>query len=213
MDLRDKVAPHHTALIVIDMQNDFCSKDGRMAADGLPVAAVQEMAQRLPDALDVARSAGVLIVFVRNVYNTPGNWYLSDPWLEMAARRYRGRTYTVDEMCPPGSWGNDFYGDVQPRPDEPVVTKHRYSGFHNTDLDTILRANGVRTVVLTGVATNVCVETTAREAFVRDYYVVFPSDGTATYSEDAHRATLWNIDTFFGQVVTLDDLLASWKVP
>lgn len=211
MELHEKVAPDHTALLVIDVQNDFCAEEGRMAADGMDVTAVMEMAERLPSVIDAARSAGVLVVFIRNVYNTPGNWYLSDAWLEMAARRYRGRTYTVEDMCPPDSWANDFYGDVRPRPNEPVVTKHRYSGFHNTDLDTVLQAHGTRTVVLAGVATNVCVETTAREAFVRDYYVVFPSDGTATYSEEAHHATLRNIDTFFGQVVTLDELLTVWK--
>lgn len=81
-----------------------------------------------------------------------------------------------------------FYGDVRPRPDEPVVTKHRFSAFHNTDLETILKSHAIRMVVMTGVASNVCVETTARDAFVRDYYVVFLEDGTATYADEEHDA-------------------------
>jgi ureidoacrylate peracid hydrolase len=99
---------------------------------------------------------------------------------------------------------------VQPLPGEPIVTKHRFSAFHNSDLETVLRAGSIRTVVLAGVASNVCVETTAREAFVRDYYVVFLSDGTATYSRPAHEATLRVIDQFFGQVATIDDVVDCW---
>ena len=71
---------------------------------------------------------------------------------------------------------------MRPQPGDPVVTKHRYNAFFNTDLDTILRANAIRNVVLTGVATDVCVGTTAREAFLRDYYAVMVDDGTATFS-------------------------------
>lgn len=211
LTLAEKVEPSHTALVVIDVQNDFCADGGMMAEDGLNLTSVQEMAGALPRVIDAAHDAGALVVFVRNVYSTEANWYLSDAWLEMAGRRYRGRNYTVDDACPPESWKNDFYGDVRPGPRDPIVTKHRYSGFHNTDLDTILRAHAIRTLVLTGVATNVCVETTAREGFVRDYYIVMPRDGVATYSPDAHDASLRNIDTFFGEVVTIDDVLSAWK--
>jgi ureidoacrylate peracid hydrolase len=92
-----------------------------------------------------------------------------------------------------------------------VVTKHRFDAFLNTDLETILRAHDVKTVVLTGVATNVCVETTARQAFVRDYYVVVVSDATAAYSAEEHDAALRTIDRYFGQVVGVDQLAAIWK--
>jgi len=103
-----------------------------------------------------------------------------------------------------------FYGDVRPEPNDPIVTKHRYSAFYNTDLDTVLRANGIRSVVLTGVVTNVCVETSAREAFVRDYYVVVVSDGTAAYVAADHDMTLKNIDRFFGEIASMDELTAVW---
>ena len=92
-----------------------------------------------------------------------------------------------------------------------MVTKHRYSGFHNTDLDTILRAHGIRTIILTGVVTNVCVETTAREGFVRDYYVLLVDDGAAAYLREDHEMTLKNIDRFFGQVTSIAELTATWS--
>ena len=80
-------------------------------------------------------------------------------------------------------------------PDEVIVTKHRYGAFENTDLDLVLRSNHIKSVIITGVATNVCCETTARQAF-KDYYVLFTSDCCATYSQAQHDATLFNIDQF-----------------
>jgi ureidoacrylate peracid hydrolase len=208
--LEEKTQPGRAALVVIDMQNDFCHPEGMMAREGFDTSAVEAMGTRLPRLLHAARAAGVLVVFVRNVYSTEANWYLSDVWLEQAARR-RGGSYTERAVCPPESWSGDFYGEVRPRPDEVVVTKHRFCAFTNTDLDLVLRSHGIRTIVLTGVATNACVETTARAGFVRDYYVVFTSDGTATYDQEAHGATLRTIDLYFGEVVTIDALVALWQ--
>ena len=112
-------------------------------------------------------------------------------------------------MCEPGKWDQDFY-DVRPLSDEVIVTKHRYGAFENTDLDLVLRSNRIKSVIITGVATNVCCETTARQAFMKDYYVLFTSDCCATYSQAQHDATLFNIDQFFGQVVTSDEIMACW---
>jgi ureidoacrylate peracid hydrolase len=210
MTLEQKIDPAHAALIVVDMQNDFCADGGMMDQEGADLGPVQAMAERLPEVLQAARSAGVLVVFIRNVYSTERNVYLSDVWLEQMLRR-RGDSYTVREVCGADSWQGDFYGRVAPQPGEPIVTKHRYGAFHNTDLDTILRVHGIRTVVLTGVATNACVETTAREAFVRDYYVVFTADGTACYSDEAHEATLRTIDKYFGVVASLDEVAGVWR--
>jgi ureidoacrylate peracid hydrolase len=207
--LERKVDPRHTALIVVDVQNDFCAEGGMMDREGLDLTGVQEMAGRLPELIAAAREAGALVVFVRNVYSSEGNAYLSDVWLEQAARR-RGDSYTKRDVCAADSWEGAFFGDVAPQAGDPVVTKHRFSAFHNTDLDTILRSHGVRTLVMTGVASNVCVETTAREGFVRDYYIVFTEDGTATYREEDHAATLRVIDRFFGEVVSIDAVAEAW---
>ena len=207
--LEKKVRPNHTALIVIDVQNDFCADQGVMAQEGFDVSEAQAMADRLPATLSAARAAGILVVFVRNVYSSEHNFYLSDAWLEQASRKRDG-SYTRRPVCQDGTWEGDFYGDVRPEPGDPIVTKHRFNAFRNTDLDTILRAHGIRTIVMTGVATNVCVETTARDGFMRDFYVVFTDDGTAAYAEEDHQATLRNIDRFFGQVVQLADLQAIW---
>jgi ureidoacrylate peracid hydrolase len=208
--LPEKVQGSRAALIVVDMQNDFCAPGGMMANEALDLSAVQKMAEELPAFIQAARDAGVLVIFVRNVYSSADNVYLSDAWLEQASRTRQG-SYTRREVCAAGSWEGDFYGNVRPQPGDPIITKHRYSAFHNTDLDTVLRANGIRSLILTGVATNVCVETTAREGFVRDYYIVLTKDGTATYSQADQEATLRNIDRFFGEVATMTEIEDIWK--
>jgi ureidoacrylate peracid hydrolase len=100
---------------------------------------------------------------------------------------------------------------VRPLDGEPIVTKHRFDAFLGTDLELILRSNAVRSVVVTGVATNVCVETTARQAFLRDFYVVLPADGAAAYSQPEQDATLRTIDRFFGEVTTCETVIETWE--
>ncbi len=208
--LAEKVQPAHAALLVIDMQNDFCASGGLISKDGRDVSAAQELGKRLPAFISAARDAGVMVVFIRCVYTTERNFYLSDVWLEQAARKREGG-YTRIPVCRDGAWEGDYYGEVRPQPGDVIVTKHRYNAFHNTDLDLILRSNGIRTVMLTGVVTNVCVETTAREAFVRDYYVVAVDDGCAAYVQQDHIASLSNIDRFFGEVATIKQISALWN--
>jgi len=208
--LRNKVAPRHTAIIVIDMQNDFVAKDGMMGKEGWNLSLAQEMAERLPGLLAAAREAGVLIVFVHNIYSTGTNHYLSDVWIEQAARKRPGGYITIPG-CEAASWGADYYGTIRPQANDPVVIKHRYNAFLNTDLDTILRANGIRTTVFTGVSTNCCVESTAREAFMRDYYVVVVDDATASYSRELHQAALKTIDALFGEITSIAVLTDIWN--
>lgn len=141
---------------------------------------------------------------------TEANIYLSDVWLEQAARKREGG-YTRIPVCCDNEWNGDFYGSVRPQKGDAVVTKHRYSAFHNTNLDLILRSNGIRSVILTGVVTNVCVETTAREGFVRDYYIVAAEDGCAAYVQADHVQSMSNIDRFFGQVAPMSEIRALWE--
>lgn len=207
--LREKVTTRHTALLVIDMQNDFVAGGGLVSRDGIGRTGAQEMAERLPAFIADARNHGVLIIFIRTIYSTPRNSYLSDALLEQASHRASG-AYTRIPACAEGFWGADYYGEVRPQADDIVVTKHRYSAFYNTELDTILRANGIRTIVLTGVGTTLCVESTARDGFTRDYYVVLVSDGTAAQLPEDQQSTERNITRFFGEVSSMAPLRTIW---
>ena len=208
--LAEKVRPEHCAILLVDVQNDFCAEGGAMHREGRDLSLVREMIPRLERFLAQARAANVKCVWIKNVYNTGPNWYLSEVWLEQAKRRRKG-AYVEYPVCEPGEWNGDFHR-VRPLPTEPVVVKHRYGAFESSDLDLVLRSNVIRTVVMPGVATNVCVETTARQAFLRDYYVVFTRDCTATFSRPEHEAALHNIDQFFGQVVSAEEVMACWPV-
>ena len=208
--LEEKVAPAHAALVVIDVQNDFCAPEGMMSAEGLDVGSAVAAAERLEDFIAAARRAGVLVIFVRSFLSSDDNRYLSDVLLEQATRRRAG-SYTLRPVCVEDTFGGDFYGNVRPAAGDPVVTKHRYSAFLRTGLETVLRTAGIRTVLLAGVATNVCVESTARDAFMRDFYVVLASDGTAAYSASEHESTLATIDRYFGQVASIAEVTTAWN--
>lgn len=208
--LAKKVDPNYAALIVVDVQNDFCAPKGMMDREGNDLEMAQSMVPSLNELIDAARNAGVCVVFIQSIYGLAGNELLSESWLEQARRRRKG-SYTEYAVCADGSWNFEFYGGIRPREGEPIIHKHRFSAFEGTELDLILRSKGIRSLIMTGVATNVCVETTARHGFVMDYYVVFVSDCTASYGQEEHDMTLRNIDKYFGQVVTHDEVIACWN--
>jgi ureidoacrylate peracid hydrolase len=203
LSLEDRAAPLTSALVVVDVQNDFCHGDSALAKTGKDLRAAQEMVPHLLLLVDAARSAGVPVVWVKTTHGEPDTSAVQrEQW-----RRTRGSSAVV---CEPDSWGEQFYR-VEPEAGEPIVVKHRYSAFVNTDLDLILRSRGIKTVIVTGVATNVCVESTARDAFMRDYYVVFVDDCSAAYEPAVHAATLRNIADYFGLVVRSDALFEAWR--
>jgi len=209
--LEQKLDREKSALVVIDVQNDFCSPGGYMHREGQDLTLVKDMMPRLRRFVEQARAAGVRIIWVRSHYGTQGQWFLSPVWLDRAARSMRGG-HIAYRVCEPDSWGAQLCDGLGPEDDgaEVLITKHRYSAFFQTELELILRAQGIETVVLAGVSTNTCVETSAREAFMRDFYVVLAEDCCATYSQSEHDATLWNISKFFGQVVSATDVADVW---
>jgi ureidoacrylate peracid hydrolase len=202
-ELAGRVDPSTTALIVIDVQNDFCAPDGFFDRIGHDLTAIHAAVDRFVELIPVARAAGLRIIFVRGIYD---EHYLSPAMIA----RHRRMDYPV-EHCLEGTWGADFFR-VRPDPaaGDLVVSKHRYSAFIDTDLPAILRANGIENLVVGGVATNVCVESTARDAYMHDYHVVFLADCSATYDRALHESTLENIRRSFGIVATSDEVVRIW---
>jgi ureidoacrylate peracid hydrolase len=200
--LAEKVAPERTAVIVIDVQNDFCADDGVFGQLGQDLSTIQAMVPRLVPFVDAARAAGCLIVFVRGLYDEV---YLAPNVVERRARRGRSPA-----LCLSDTPGFDYYV-IQPQPGDVEVRKHRYNAFIGTDLDLLLRGQGIQTVVMTGVTTNVCVESTSRHAYMVGYYVVLASDCAATNDLHLHQPTLENVERYFGVVATADELEAVWQ--
>jgi nicotinamidase-related amidase len=204
--LEQKVAPAHTALVVVDMSNDFVHPEGKTAVqagrDTTASLAIIPAVQRLRDA---AAGAGVRTIYVQH---TTLRDHASDsgPWLEARSRA----TYSVPDICMEGTWGQQMLDELTPREGDLVVQKHRYSGFAGTNLDLLLRSHGIASVVLAGVSTNSCVEATAREAFSLDYYVVYAGDACASWDMDLHAATLRSADRRYASVADVADLADVW---
>ena len=209
--LEQKVAPGRAMVVTVDVQNDFCHSEGFLGRLGAPMGQIQAMVPGLARFLDAARERGVPVTHVISHHDEE---YASPVVTEQKLRHglpmeLDGRALRDAPYCLKNTWGAELYG-IDARAGEEVVVKHRYSGFKGTNLDLILRSAGIQTVILTGVATNACVESTGRDVYMHDYYLVFVGDGTATTSPAAHQATLANIDQFFGQVATIDEIVAAW---
>lgn len=204
----EKVAPDRTAVLVVDYQHDFVSQGGALDRAGLFHPGLGEIAPTIAGVVDAGRAAGCLVAFVRCHYDR--ELYLSEAFLEQAARRYRG-LYLDVPVCVAGTWGAEFAGGLAPVERDVVVTKHRFSAFEGTDLDLVLRTHGIRTLVVTGVVTHVCVESTVREAFFRDYSPVVLDDAVAGWQPEWHRTSLEVMDWGFAEVVPSSRLLVAWK--
>ena len=200
-DAKERCDPKVAALLVVDVQNDFCSSEGACARRGQGVSATQAMVPRLQRLLEEARAVSLPIIFIKTEHS---EWTDTPSWV------YRKSQRTQLNTCRQGTWGAEFYG-VAPLPGERVVIKHRYSAFINTDLNTVLKARDVESVLVTGVATNVCVETTARDAYMYDYYVTLVEDCSAASNEAQHKSTVQNISEHFGLVVRSDEIIRLWN--
>ncbi len=110
-------------------------------------------------------------------------------------------------MCIEGSPESKIHDNIAPLPGEKIIYKHRYSSFYNTDLETVLRCLKVEDLVITGIMTNMCCESTARDAYYRDYRIFFPADGTGSINEEMHLASLLNLAFGFANVTTVDSVL------
>ena len=198
------VDPRHTALVIVDMQNDFCHRDGVMGKAGEDLDDFPAAVEAIATLLAAARSSGALVVHVQGT--------------NLAAARASGHRGLVSEkqkvsrLTQPGTWGAAQLDELAPQADEQIVTKHRYSGFVDTRLETLLRTNHIRTLVVTGTATQTCVESTVRDGQMRDYRIVIPRDGVASRGRHQHlkAASLETMDLYFGEVVDSEKVVAAW---
>lgn len=204
LSLAQKVAPSHAALVVVDVQNDYCHPKGqraRVRATGDPMAVA--MVPNLRRLIEASRRAGVRVIWVRTEND--------DSTVSEALRDQRSDRPAGEQFpCFPGSWGAEFY-EVFPLPGESIVTKHRYSAFINTNLDLLLRVNGIKTLIMTGVSTNACVESTARDGFMHDYHIVMVEDCCAAGTQRDHEAGLYSIRKMFGVVERSEDVIAAFS--
>jgi ureidoacrylate peracid hydrolase len=201
----DHIDPSSTAMIVVDMQNDFVAPGAPMQSH-----AGLAMVPQLQRALSCCRASGIPVIYTAHVHRANGCDF---GLLSHAPAIAQGAALVA------GSEGAAIFPEIAPREDEIVISKHRFSAFYGTDLEIILRGLGVKTVVITGVTTENCCHATARDAFFRDFQVVFLSDATATRdypdlgygsmsADEVHRATLVILADGTADVIPTETFLA-----
>jgi nicotinamidase-related amidase len=177
-----------SALLVIDMQEFFLDPQSpTFTCGGL---AILPNVKRL---IEGFRAAKRPVIYTRHVHRADG----SDAGI---------MGWWWEGMCVEGSPESEMHHDLAPQPGEPVILKRRYSAFYNTDLETVLRGFKVEDLVITGIMTNLCCETTTRDAYMRDYRVFIPADATGSVCEEMHLASLLNLAFGFAYVTTADTI-------
>ncbi len=199
-----------SALIVVNMQNAYASPGGYLDLAGFDISGAAAAIAKVAEAIAIARAARMPIIFFQNGWDPyyqeaggPGspNWHKSN-----ALKTMRARPELRGKLLSKGGWDYALVDALQPLPGDIVIPKPRYSAFYNTGLDSMLRARGVRTLVFTGIATNVCVESTLRDGFFLEYFGVVLEDATLQAGPDfVQKAAIFNIENFFGWVSTVAD--------
>jgi len=191
------------ALVLVDVQNEFCHEDGVFGKKGCDLSTITNMMVALNRLVDSAREKGIPVVFLQNIEDDNTDsfaWRMRPDAKEDSAN---------EGVCRRGTWGTEIYG-FSPEEGDVLVQKNRFSGFLNTPLDAILKNKGIETLIFTGVATNICVESTARDAMLRDYHVVLAPDACATWYPDLHEATCKNVRLWFGKVADSGEIVDLW---
>lgn len=208
-DLNEMVAPQHTALLVIDMQNDYYHENGYYGRKGFDLSMIRDTVPPLQRLLKAGREAGVMVIFTKHAI-LPGFVSDSPVWLGIHAASGLRSLDQEDFYTIQGTWGQQIIDELKPAPRDIVIEKFRGSAFVGTELDLLLRSHRIETVVVTGQVTQGCVENTVRMARDLDYYAVLVRDCVASTRRENHEATMTNLR---GRVPMpcADDLIKIWR--
>lgn len=201
------VNPRRSAVIVVDMQNAFVSQGGMFDIIGISIAGVRRIIEPLKKVLEISRSIGLRIIYVRHVYSSDlsdaGGQDSPNYWKEYSLVLMRKNPAYRKRLLVKGTWGAEVIDEIKPSDRDIIIDKKRYSGFVNTCLENILRDFDIKYLFFTGIALNICVESSVRDAFSREYWPILISDCCeAIGPKYVKKATLWNIKQLFGWVTT-----------
>ncbi|TMD07903.1 MAG: isochorismatase family protein [Chloroflexi bacterium] len=208
------IAPERTAVLLVDMQNAFASQGGMLDLAGIDVGPAREAVAKTRLLADAARAAGIPVIYLVMGYapdqSNAGGEDSPNPRKELALCLMRERPELRGKLLTYGTWDFQIVDALTPHPGELVITKPRYSGFVGTPLDAELRSRGIRTLLMAGIASNVCVESTLRDAYFHEYWPVMIEDATMPAGPpEIQRATIHNVTTFFGWVSTAQEVVGA----
>ena len=207
-----KIDPARTAVLVVDMQNSFASKGGMFDLLGLDISGAKSVIAANKKVIEAARAAKMKVVYLLMSYapdlsNSGGadspNWQK-----EFGLVMMRKKPELKGKILIRGTWDEAVVDELKPAPKDIIIRKSRYSGFVGTNLDMVLKTYNIKYLVFTGIATNVCVESTLRDAFFREYWPIIVSDAVNNAGPPAtQQGTLWNVEALFGWVTNSEDFV------
>jgi len=206
-----------TALVVVDMQNAFCKKGGLFDYIGrLDEDRTKCMIKADKVVISLFRRMGIKVIYLRMTYGLDVDVDLGPDspyyWKESGLMLIRDNPELKGKFLTEGTWDWEIVDELKPSAEDIVVNKSRFSGFVNTELDSILKSNRMKYVVFTGLFTNICVESTLRDAFFHEYFPVLVSDACGNTGPDyLQDATVWNVTSVFGWVTTTENLTKAMK--
>lgn len=204
ISLKEVVADRKCAVIVVDVQNDFCDPKGPFGQKGLDLTMIDRVLPRIENLVDAAHDAGVPVIYIKNTEDDSTD---CEAW----NARPDGSVDSPNEgVTRRGSWGAEIF-KLEPCEKDIIIEKHRFNAFHNTRLETALKSFGIQTVVVCGFATNVCVYATSSAAVMYGYHVVVAEDAVGAWIEPLHQAALENLRLFIGKVVSSEEIIELWK--
>lgn len=189
----------NSALLIIDMQNAFINPEGSLSKMGLDTSRTSIVIDPIKQLKEEFKAQNRPVIYIQHTH-----------------RKDRTDAGLIAKVFPPimdlghcmeGTWDGEIIEELKPEEDDYIVRKHRFSAFYNTQLEEVLHGLGVETLVVVGIATNVCVESTVRDAFYRDYNVFVPREATASYTVEQEQGAIGNFDFAFARVVSLEDML------
>ena len=206
------IVPARTAVVVVDMQNAFASKGGMLDLIGRDISGAKSAIAASKKIIEAARAAKIKVVYLLMSYapdlsNSGGvdspHWHKESGLILMRKNpELKGKILTR------GTWDEAVVDELKPTPTDIIIRKSRYSGFVGTNLDVVLKTYNIKYLVFTGIATNVCVESTLRDAFFREYWPIIVSDAVNNAGPPAtQQGTLWNVETVFGWVTSSEDFV------
>jgi len=210
-----KVDIDRAALIVVDMQNSFCKKGGLFDYLGkLNEIKAKRVIEVDKQVIEAFRNKGIKIIYLRMSYGPDlagaGGPESPSYWKESGLVAMRQHPELKGKFLTLNTWDWEIVDELKPEPEDITVNKSRYSGFVNTELDDVLKELNIKCLVFIGLFTNVCVESTLRDAFFHEYFPLLVSDACGNTGPDyVHEATIWNVTSVFGWVTTADDLIKS----
>jgi ureidoacrylate peracid hydrolase len=200
---------NRTAVVVVDMQNTFVSKGGMFDLAGIDVSLSRKIVEPIQEMTRKARLNGVKVIYIAHTISP--DWHevgFNSPfWFTRTSKIYREQPELRDKLIVRGTWGAEIIDELKPDKDDVVIEKLRYSAFSGTNLDMLLKNYDIKYLIFSGVATNICVETSIRDAYHLEYFPILVTDAAATQPSMSQEATIRNVRLCFGWVTSSQNVI------